>query len=93
MKYETLNVSHENDVVTVTLNRPDVHNAINDILLRELIHCFQDLTNDEAIRVIILTGNGLSFCAGADLRWMKGMVNYSKQENLKPKFQGSISKP
>ena len=81
MKYETLDVSKENDVATVMLNRPHVHNAMNEILCKELIHCFQQLANDASVRVIILTGSGSSFCAGADLNWMKGMIRYSQEGN------------
>jgi len=55
---------------------------MNEQLMRELTHCFQDINNDKSIRIVVLTGNGKSFCAGADLHWMKSMVAYSKQENI-----------
>jgi len=64
------------------LNRPDVHNAMNGQLMKELTTCFKQLANEDGIRTIILTGNGKSFCAGADLNWMKSMANYSKKENI-----------
>jgi methylglutaconyl-CoA hydratase len=83
MKYDTIKVLTEKDVVTVKLNRPDVHNAMNARLMEELTTCFKELSSDKTVRVIILTGNGKSFCAGADLNWMKSMVNYSKEENIK----------
>ena len=83
MNYETLVYTKKDDVVTVTLNRPDVHNAMNDVLMNELTRCFKQLTTDESVAAVILTGNGKSFCAGADLSWMKRMVNYSKAENKK----------
>jgi len=83
MKYDTIEVQKNKDVVTVLLNRPDVHNAMNEQLMKELTVCFKELTNDDSIRIIILTGEGKSFCAGADLNWMKSMVNYSKEENIK----------
>jgi len=51
--------------------------------MKELTKCFKELTNDETVRTIVLTGKGKSFCAGADLNWMKSMVNYSKEENIK----------
>lgn len=83
MNYETLVVTKTDDVATVTLNRPDVHNAMDDRLMKELTECFRQLSNDTSLSAVVLTGNGKSFCAGADLTWMKRMVHYSKQENLK----------
>ena len=82
MKYETLEIHKEKDVVTVRLNRPEVHNAMNEKLMKELTSCFKELSSDDAIRIIVLTGNGKSFCAGADLNWMKSMAKYSKEENI-----------
>ena len=83
MKYDTINVSQEKNVTTIFLNRLDVHNAMNETLMKELTDCFKKLEEDKDTRIIILTGNGKSFCAGADLNWMKSMVNYSKEENIK----------
>ena len=83
MKYNTISVSKEKDIATIFLNRPDVHNAMNEELMKELTDCFKKFDKDKDIRIIILTGNGKSFCAGADLNWMKSMVNYSKEENIK----------
>jgi len=83
MKYETIDVFKEKDVVTVQLNRPELHNAMNEKLMKELTSCFKELCQDDNIRIIILTGSGKSFCAGADLNWMKSMVRYSKEENIR----------
>ncbi len=84
MNYETLILdNNETKTVTVTLNRPDVHNAMNEQLMKELTDCFQQLSKNKTIHTIILTGSGKSFCAGADLNWMKSMVQYSKEENIK----------
>jgi len=82
MKYDTIEIQKTKNVTTVCLNRPDVHNAINEKLIFELTSCFKQFYNDNNIRIIVLTGNGKSFCSGADLHWMKSMVNYSKQENI-----------
>jgi len=81
MKYETLVCTQKDDTLTVMLNRPDVHNAMNEALMRELTACFKELARDDIIRTVILTGNGKSFCAGADLSWMKQMVHFSQEEN------------
>jgi len=56
---------------------------MNEQLMKELTNCFNDLDKNNTIRVIILTGKGKSFCAGADLNWMKSMADYSKEENIK----------
>lgn len=69
-------------VVTVSLNRPEIHNAFNDELIDELTSLFKKMNQDEKIRLVILTGEGKSFCAGADLNWMKSMANYSMEENI-----------
>jgi methylglutaconyl-CoA hydratase len=56
---------------------------MNEPLMTELTNCFKELSNDNTVRTIILTGRGKSFCAGADLNWMKSMAKYSKEENIK----------
>jgi methylglutaconyl-CoA hydratase len=83
MKFENIEILRDNDIVKIFLNRPDVHNAMNEKLLKELTSCFKELITDKKTRAIILTGKGESFSAGADLNWMKNMVNYSKEENIK----------
>jgi methylglutaconyl-CoA hydratase len=72
-----------NGVATVKLNRPELHNAFNDELIHDLIACFTDLEKNSKVRLIILTGEGKSFCAGADLNWMKRMKDYTHEENVK----------
>lgn len=81
MTSKTIDIHIENTVATVYLNRPDVHNAFNPDLIEELRHGFEQLGQDEGVRVIVLTGKGKSFCAGADLSWMKSMAEYSFADN------------
>ncbi|PID54783.1 MAG: gamma-carboxygeranoyl-CoA hydratase [Gammaproteobacteria bacterium] len=69
-------------VATVTLNDPEKHNAFDDVLIQALTQSFQDIANNDDVRVMILASNGRSFSAGADLGWMKRMVNYSYDDNL-----------
>ena len=69
-------------VATITLNRPEVHNAFNDVLIKELIEVFHTLDQNKKVRVVVITGEGKSFCAGADLHWMKQMKDYSLEENI-----------
>jgi len=67
--YETILYAVEEHVATITLNRPDVHNAQNDTLRRELHHVFSALTTDDDVKVIVITGAGArAFSAGADIR-------------------------
>jgi methylglutaconyl-CoA hydratase len=77
-------IQHQNDqqVATVTLNRPDLHNAFNDEMIAELTGVFQKLSAQTDVRAIVLASVGKSFSAGADLNWMKRMVDYSFDENV-----------
>lgn len=68
-------------VATITLNRPERHNAFDDGLLRELHAAIGSCRQDEAVRVLVLAAEGNSFCAGADLNWMRRMAGYTKEEN------------
>lgn len=70
-------------VATVTLNRPHVHNAFDADLITRLGIEFAKLHDDDAIRVVVLTGTGKSFSAGADLNWMKETAAYTHAENHK----------
>ncbi len=82
MKYKKIDVSKKNNITTIFLNRPNVHNSMDEQLIKELTECFKELNKEKNTRIIVLTGKGKSFCAGADLNWMKSMVNYSKSENI-----------
>lgn len=79
---ETIEVEVRNGIGVVTLNRPEVHNAFNETLIAELTAALRALEADVAVRVVILAGRGKSFCAGADLNWMKRMAGYGHPENL-----------
>lgn len=82
MSYKTLLVDEADGVLTVTLNRPDVHNAFDDELIAEAIDLFESLGATSA-RVVVLRGTGPTFCAGADLNWMSRMVRYTRDENIR----------
>ena len=77
-----LKLNVEKPIASVILDRPDIHNAFNDELVKLVTETFAELGARDDVRVIVLGGNGKSFCAGADLNWMKRMVQYSRQENL-----------
>ena len=69
-------------VATLTLNRPEKHNAFDDAIIAELTQKLIQLNNDKKVRVVILTGAGKSFSAGADINWMRSMAGYSEAENI-----------
>src|SRR5437867_10666301 len=77
-----LKIEVQKPVAHVMLDRPGVHNAFNDELIPLVTQAFTDLGAHDDVRVIVLGGNGKSFCAGADLNWMMRMVRYSREENL-----------
>ena len=78
----TLEVTTSGTVARIALNRPDVHNAFDETLIAELTHVIRTFDADTSIRVVVLEGRGKSFCAGADLNWMKRMAGFSQAENL-----------
>ncbi|WP_231759975.1 enoyl-CoA hydratase/isomerase family protein [Microbulbifer elongatus] len=68
-------------VATVTLNRPEIHNAVDDDLIRQLGETFDNLARSGGVRALILASNGKNFSAGADLNWMKRMADYTEEQN------------
>ncbi len=78
----SLKRTDEGPVATVALARPEAHNAINAALIEELTRCFEELAGEERVRVVVLTGEGPSFCAGADIRYMRDTANLSYEENV-----------
>jgi methylglutaconyl-CoA hydratase len=81
MTSQLLQLLDSRGVLTLTLNRPEVHNAFGDELIAELTAVLKQADENPDIRLIILTGSGLSFSAGADLNWMRRMANASLEEN------------
>ena len=77
----SLDIRREGGIVHVYFNRPEVHNAFDDAVIKELIDTFQSLGDDPDARVIVLGGHGKSFCAGADLKWMMQMAMSGAQLN------------
>lgn len=79
---EYINSYTHNGLVIITIARPELHNAFNEVVIAELTEAFEAAGRDEAVRVVILAAEGKSFCAGADIHWMKSMVDYSFEENV-----------
>ncbi len=80
--YEHLRRTDDGAVAAVTLARPDAHNALNAALIEELTRCFEALADEEHVRVVVLEGEGRSFCAGADVGYMRDTAGFSYEENL-----------
>ena len=68
-------------VATVTLNRPKLHNAFNDLVIERLADIFDDLSRQDGIRVIVIRGEGPSFSAGGDLAWMRRAAEFTEEQN------------
>lgn len=85
--FETIEFEVNNSIGTVWLNRPDVHNALNKEMISEIIECFQLIDDEPEVRIIMLRGRGKSFCAGADLNYMKGIATFGFDEN----YQDSLN--
>jgi methylglutaconyl-CoA hydratase len=77
----SLEVNTIGKVVTVAINRPDVHNAFDDTLVNDLTNALTKFERDAHIRAVVLTGTGSTFSAGADLNWMRDMVKASESDN------------
>ncbi len=88
MRYETLDYSISDNILTLTLNRPDKLNAFNGPMMNELLAAFDAADADDAVRAIIVTGAGRAFCAGADLSAGAATFDYAKRAD-KPEKAGT----
>ncbi|WP_323797512.1 enoyl-CoA hydratase/isomerase family protein [Nisaea sp.] len=79
---ESLIVEDADGILTVTLNRPDVHNAFDEILIDDLHRLFRSLSDRADLLAVVLTGAGESFSAGADLNWMKRAADHTQHANF-----------
>ncbi|PZV40423.1 crotonase/enoyl-CoA hydratase family protein [Mesorhizobium kowhaii] len=83
MNFETIRVTtDEIGVATLTLARPDKHNAMSGQMIAELAGAAEVLANDDKVRAVVLTGEGDSFCAGADLAWMRTQASAARDERI-----------
>jgi methylglutaconyl-CoA hydratase len=77
----------ERGVATITLNRPEVHNAFDDLLIAHLIDLIKQARDNPHVNVLVLASTGKSFSAGADLGWMRRMADATREDNLKDAHQ------
>ena len=78
-----LQITRTDGVDFVTLNRPEVRNAFNDGLIAEMTAWTARVADDSELRAVVIAGAGPSFCAGADLEWMRKMARHTRDENLR----------
>jgi 2-(1,2-epoxy-1,2-dihydrophenyl)acetyl-CoA isomerase len=88
--YTFLLYQHEHGVATITLNRPEVYNALHDEITYELQDVFKRVANDEAVRVIVFTGAGKAFCSGQDLKAVTGKEKRSFLDSLHKRYNPII---
>ena len=81
MTTSTLRVERTGPVVSVWLDRPEVRNALNGTLIRELAATFSSLATEDGVRAVVLGGSGKAFCAGADLGFMRDVAGYTWEQN------------
>jgi len=75
-------ITVDSGIARVVLNRPEVHNALDDQLIAGLLDSLEKIAADLAVRLVVLTGQGGSFCAGGDLKWMRRTADYTYEQNL-----------
>jgi methylglutaconyl-CoA hydratase len=77
---ETIVLEKKEAQATITLHRPEVHNAMNLTMIREITRTLESLNREEGIRLIIFDSTGDHFCSGADLRWMRSGLSQSRKQ-------------
>ena len=82
MGYSAVDYNLNGAIARVTFCRPEIHNAFNGTVITEMTDVFERIAQDDSVRLVLLTGKGKSFCAGADLNWMRGVIRQSFEENL-----------
>jgi len=88
---DTILLDQREGVLTITLNRPDVLNAFNEQMLRELHDALRQAERDAAVRCVLLTGAGRGFCSGQDLRGRAGTTAFSFRESLRDRYNPIIT--
>ena len=92
MEYKTIELIREEGIAFIYLNRPKVLNALNETMKNELIHALKETAEDDDVRVMILSGRGRGFCAGADLNRFLEVQESDKDHKKKIRF-GSLDLP
>jgi methylglutaconyl-CoA hydratase len=83
----SLEYSFQGRIATITMRRPEVHNAFNTQMIQELLAAFTALSADEQLHAVVLTGEGRSFSAGADIKMMQETATFTEEQNLADALQ------
>jgi methylglutaconyl-CoA hydratase len=78
---KSISMERSGAVARITLDRANVHNAFDDAMIAELTEALRAVESDRTVRAVVLTGEGSTFSAGADLNWMRRMADASEAEN------------
>lgn len=89
-KYTHLLVTFENEIATVSLNRPEVYNALNPVILQELADSLNNCASDPGVKVIILSGEGAGFCSGQDLKMLEQLKEIKASEIIENYYKPAI---
>ena len=90
--YKSLIVNKKSkSIMEVTLNQPDRHNALSPQMIEDLNICFDNLNKNKKTKIIILSSNGKSFCAGGDLEWMKSQISADRATRIRESFKIGIN--
>ena len=81
--YENIKVTHDARIVTITLDRPEKLNAFAGHMRRDLAEALEHAASDRAVRVVVITGAGRAFCAGADVKYMAELMERQDVEEFK----------
>ena len=85
--YKTLEIEIKDNIGTIFFNREKIHNAFNEVMITEIMTAVKELNSIDEVIIIIMRGKGKSFCAGADLNWMRDVATYSYEDNYKESLQ------
>ncbi len=91
MKYSTIILEKKARNATITINRPDRHNAVDETMDEELLDAFNDVANDDEVRVVVITGAGRGFCAGEDVKIRPGEIHNTKKPSVQIALANSWS--
>jgi len=83
MNFKTILFEQENHIAKITLNIPEMRNALNLDMRVELLEVFRYISDDDSVKVVVMTGAGKAFCSGGDIRTMEGLTAIATRARLK----------
>ena len=89
MQYTTISIEKKGNIEILYLNRPEVLNALSETMRKELVHYLGQAAGDESVKVLIISGKGKAFSAGADLNMFKGAYEAFRNDGIESEFGGT----